>query len=727
MKKWIACFLALCLGTTLLNGCTAAPAQAEQPASQTEFSSEPVRRGTVLESGALRVSMGETPNEITVTDLKNGGQYASFAGAEETETVKGVMRLNLQSLVTGSYYDLELKKETDFYTANPEVSAQCALSQDGQILRTVFTVKDGLSFAVELALREDALVIRIPRESICETDRLVFKRFRIAPNLLSAQAGQEGYFLLPDGCGALMNFGNGKKGTYDEPVYGVNRAFIYEAYAVSTETVHLPVYGMQRGGDTVLALVTSGAAAARIFAATNGNETVRNRAYAAFLLREEDTQYITTDAFQTVVEETLHLQSDLEVTYFFCEENGGYSAMAQRLQAYLLARGMQPSPAAQTAFLSIYGAVREKQKFLGIPLYEKAEQITSAQTAAEIIDCISDTGAAPLVRLAAWDENTVMGYAAGKLSPAGSKTELKKLLAQCAAQEVPVYLSVPLAQAQRSGKGVRLKRDAIRNLAGELSCQYEYYRASNSADEGRPIRYLLDCAVLPERAKTLLDSAGDWQLAGIAVEDIAGLSYANYHKACAASQDETAARFTETLELLHSGGGVLAETGYFYALPYVDFVFGAPDHSSGFEITDAEVPFYQMVLSGVKGYAGTPVNQAENRTLALLCALETGASLHYALAGETADLQGTELEQLYGGDWNLEKEQICKELRDYGAVLECVAGSAILRHEILADGLRRTHYANGITVTVNYGSESAVVDGNVIPAEGYLIERGDFR
>lgn len=725
MKKQIAYFLALCLCVTALCSCAAEPEQRRQPSAQTGFSSAPVRQGIVLESDALQVRMGETPNELTVTDLKNGGQYTTFASAEETEAVKGVMRLNLQSLVTGSYYDLELKKETDFHTANPAIPADCALSQDGTILRTVFQVKEGLSFAVELTLREGALVIRIPVDSIRETERLVFKRLCIAPNLVSAQAGQEGYFLLPDGCGALMSFGNGKKGTYDEPVYGLNRAFIYEAYAVSAETIHLPVYGMQRGRDTALALITSGAACARIFAATNGNETARNRAYATFLLREEDTQYITTDAFQTVVEETLHLQNDLEVTYFFCEKNGGYSAMAQCLQRYLLAQGMQPEPAAQTVLLSIYGAVREKQKILGIPLYQKAEQITSAQTAAEIIDCVEAAGTIPLIRLAAWDKNTVMGYAAGTFSPVGSKAELENLLARCAQREIPIYLSLPLAQAQRSGKGVRLKRDAIRNLAGELSCQYEYYRASNAADESRPIRYLLDGTVLAQRTKELLASTELWQFTGMAAEDIAGLSYANYHKSRTASQDRTVASFTETMKTLQASGGLIVQSGYFYALPYTDYVFYAPDHSSGFEVADAEIPFYQMVLSGVKGYAGTPVNQSENRTAAILRALESGASLHYALRGETADLQETELEQLYGGDWNLEKDQISRELETYRAALESVTGSAILQHEILADGLRRTHYANGVTVTVNYGKMPVTVDGKEIPAEGYWIEGGD--
>ena len=116
------------------------------------------------------------------------------------------------------------------------------------------------------------------------------------PNLFVADSRDNGYFLLPDGCGGLLRFNNGRKGIYNEPVYGINRAFVYPAYAGRREKIYLPVYGMERNGDTALAVISQGAGCAEIFASTAGNRSKFNQAYADFVVRASDKQYITPDS-----------------------------------------------------------------------------------------------------------------------------------------------------------------------------------------------------------------------------------------------------------------------------------------------------------------------------------------------------------------------------------------------------------------------------------------------
>ena len=182
--------------------------------------------------------------------------------------------------------------------------------------------------------------------------------------------------------------------------------------------------------------------------------------------------------------------------------------------------------------------------------------------------------------------------------------------------------------------------------------------------------------------------------------------------------------FSQSLENLSSQYNLMLQGGYWYSLPYGNFVYNAPDSDSRFVCTDRQVPFYQMVLSGVCAYALTPVNQQENRTAAFLQALETGAWIHYELAEETAYLQGTELEFLYGGQWSATAEMIRRELEQYEKDLSCVTGSAIIRHETLSENVKRTCYANGWVVTINYGTEPVVMDGVTIQAQSYHMERG---
>ena len=731
MKKYVIFLWILSLMCSFFAGCSPTPkGQPDAPLKQREpMTALPVQADTdVLQTERLRLHIGENPNEITVWDEQTGTAYSTSIDAQEAETVKGVMRLKLQSLVTGSYYDMELKKETDFYSANQEITAKRQLLQGEKeaVLEISFALKNGISFKVEVQLQGERLQIRIPRESLVETERFVFKKLQLAPNLLSATAQQEGYFLLPDGCGSLMYFSNGKKGVYDEAVYGVNRAFVYEAYAVAEQSIHLPVMGMSRDGSTVLGVISQGAACSRIFAATNGNETTRNRLYPTFLLRQEDTQYITEDAFQTVIQETSNLISDLEVTYLFGETDGGYSHMAQMLRNYLTEQGMSGEKPEGCVLVSIYGAVEEKQKLLGVPLYDKAGQITSYDAAEKIVETISGwTQTAPVIRLAAWNTDTVTGYGADALNPVGGKNSFAGLLNVCQNLGLTVYVSESFAAVRHSGNSVNLKQDAIRNLANELSVQYSYYRASNGANQDSAVWYYLNGRKVQELAEKYGKSLGQYSISGIAVEDISNLNYASYRKDGQWSQDATAQAFAQTLDTLNASYSLMLQGGYGYSLPYGNFVYDAPNSDSRFTCTDMQVPFYQIVLSGVCAYALTPVNQQENRTAAYLQALETGAWIHYELAEETAYLQSTALEKLYGAKWSLVSELIHQELMQYEQALSSVVGSTIISHTSLSETVKQTCYENGCTVTVNYGQEPVTVDGVTIQAQSYILERGN--
>ena len=730
MKKFVILLWIFCLLCSLFAGCQRTLPQQPQimPAEREEMTAVPVAAGSdVLQSQRLRLQIGENPNELTLWDEQTQQSYTTAVSAEEAETVKGVMRLKLQSLVTGSFYDLQLKKETDFYSANQEITATAQLLQgeENSILEIGFSLENGLSFKVEAEIQAESFLLRIPEDSLVETDRFVFKKLQLAPNFLSATAQQEGYFLLPDGSGTLMNFHNGKKGVYDEAVYGVNRAFVYEAYAVAEQNVHLPVVGMMRDGGTVLGVISQGAACSRIFAATNGNETSRNRAYPTFVLRQEDTQYITQDAFQTVIQQESNLVGDLEVTYLFGEDQGGYSQMAQLLQAYLLRQGMNVTMPEGCVLVSIYGAVEEKQKIFGVPLYDKAGQITSYEAAQQMIRDISSwVQTTPVVRLAGWNSSTVIGRSAGQLNIVGSEKKFSELLDACEEAGILVYMSERFATIRRSGHGIRIKQDVIRNLANEPSQQYRYYRASNSANEELSRWYYLNGAAVQEQVDAFVQQAAKYDLTSVSVEDISSLSYANYRKNGQWSQDGTILAFTQSLESLQNSYRLMLQGGYWYSLPYGNFVYHAPDSDSRFVCTDQQVPFYQMVLSGVCAYALTPVNQQENRVAAFLQALETGAWIHYEIAEETAYLQGTELEFLYGAKWSAAAELIRGELEKYEQDLSCVVGSAIVSHQTLSENVKQTCYANGWIVTVNYGKEPVVIDGVTVEPESYRMERG---
>ena len=52
-------------------------------------------------------------------------------------------------------------------------------------------------------------------------------------------------------------------------------------------------------------------------------------------------------------------------------------------------------------------------------------------------------------------------------------------------------------------------------------------------------------------------------------------------------------------------GSILADQANAYALPYADHIINVPLSSSKFDIFDAEIPFYQIVMHGVVPYSTT--------------------------------------------------------------------------------------------------------------------------
>jgi len=155
----------------------------------------------------------------------------------------------------------------------------------------------------------------------------------------------------------------------------------------------------------------------------------------------------------------------------------------------------------------------------------------------------------------------------------------------------------------------------------------------------------------------------------------------------------------------------------------VDQLLNVPLISSEFEITSDSVPFYQLVVHGSVGYAGTAMNLSVNPETNLLRSLEYGAGLYWKLmAGDNYLLSGTAYEttmySMKAAD-NLKKAgDLYKQLGDY---FKNINGVAMANHEKLAAQVYRTTYANGSWAIVNYGLEDVVVDGVSVAGRGYKL------
>ena len=150
-----------------------------------------------------------------------------------------------------------------------------------------------------------------------------------------------------------------------------------------------------------------------------------------------------------------------------------------------------------------------------------------------------------------------------------------------------------------------------------------------------------------------------------------------------------------------------------YALPYASYIGSVPLQSSGFDIFDEEIPFYQTVLHGLIPYAGTPINASADTDAAFLTCLAYGCEPSYTMIGAQAStLKDTELDPLFyahAGYWTADAAAQYKIARD---VLGSVTGQAITGF-FREGAVTVTTYADGTKIKVDFDAKTVTV-GNTL-------------
>ena len=119
---------------------------------------------------------------------------------------------------------------------------------------------------------------------------------------------------------------------------------------------------------------------------------------------------------------------------------------------------------------------------------------------------------------------------------------------------------------------------------------------------------------------------------------------------------------------------------------------------------------------------GSLLNKADDVQQAVLRCIEYGVGIQYQVTAQASSfLKSTEYDQLYRSCFDDLLPEILESYRQVSDALEGVAGSRMIGHARMAEGVYKTSYDNGIAVYVNYGTSAQTVEGRSVPAEGYAV------
>ncbi|MGI6759279.1 MAG: DUF5696 domain-containing protein [Bacilli bacterium] len=596
------------------------------------------------------------------------------------------------------------------------------------------------SIAIEYEVSNEGLKVTVPAKSIIERGSQKIGKVKILPYFTTAKRGTEGYMVIPDGSGAVMNFDNDKLayGGFGKRVYGRDTSYYDEIKPVPTEDVLLPMYGLvNKTADTgVVVTADNGATMLNLYADISGRIDSYNRiSYEAFL-REAQTVWIGLGAAAKphVKWTEDRLLNDVELNYHFLEaKDNNYNDMAKFYRRYL---GLEDNDKTTSTVLNLelIGSYDYDTNFLGIG-YTAYDSLTTYKQAMEIIEEMRGHGAEYInVLYRGWQEDGLTNPSISKLSLSkviGGKKGLKEFVEYTKNNNINFYPYLSFSEFTSFNESFGRQHYSSRTVGNDFSYRYPYNPSFGifdmNLDEIMVVSPKYYTTFMSKFIKEFNKKVG---INSVAFEFLGSSLGGDYKKRQLFYKESAMIEQIQSLQMAKENGidNINLFTPYQYALPYVSNALEVPYTSTSYEILDYSIPFYQLVVSGSFDYSGMSYNANDEKGMMyhLMRMLETGSNVQFTFSYEdSAKLIQTKYNNYYYtqySKWLSEVDFLVNSLNELK-----IHEGVLVQHEQLANDIFRVKYSNGIEFILNYTER--VLNNNLSSygvVRGNLIERIDL-
>ena len=683
-----------------------------------------------LESDSLQVWVKEKTAMLRIVDLRSGYVWG-LSTDEKPDGLNKTWYAMASSLCAIEYYDEEdsVKRAS---TESSNVKLKFDWNKDNFICKVDMT-KLGLKFDIRVVLEDDKLSCSIVEESVEEYGECKLKSLYFMPFLGSTYSDSiNGYFFVPDGCGALIRFQ--KPSAYNSAlegrVYGVDPGIDSVAtpgnllasrgndYLVPENAMTLPVYGIVHGEgqNGVFAMIQGGVEQAFITANPAGLVTDYNWIAAQFAYRTSYMKPVNkAGAGVYTAQETMNeIQPSVDFV-FFTGDDASYSSMAVYYREQLVSDGLLEENAAQKQiplWLSVLGAEIKE----GV-LYNTIDVLTSIDDGKSITQSLQNKGISNLLACYyGWEKGGVNGSKYGELrldNKLGSTAALQSWAESISQTGGKLSLYRNLGQANEDQITLRMQ------AAMNISSAYTHYTVDNKSLM-YPDSYVIQLEEIIENYNKLHSK---WAGYDFALDNVGKSPASGYEKGNGYTRLDAMSALTGMLE--QNADQVALFQPAMYQWGNVSDYLDVPMTSSQYLFETDTVPFLQILLKGYMNYYTPYINLGFYSNNAILKMVEFGAYPAYIVAGaESYELEGTPLEDMFSvnyGDW---EENISGVYHYVSEALNAVEGKVIVEHRMVAEGVARVSYSGDVCIYVNYNNTDMTVDGVTVPAGGYLVEGG---
>ena len=646
------------------------------------------------------------------------------------------------------------------------------INQMKDVTKTVHFIKDGVQLIYEvgeLALRvtleitvEDNVVkYKIPRNGIVEREteaweeedrRPLLTSLAVLPYFGAHRQGDSGYYVSPDGSGALTYFNVARVNNYNEyskRVYGIDETFdLLSNPDYAGESLSVGAYGIVDGNYMITSFIDIGESVASL---KIGNPGVRNLPFYSIYyeytyryiykqqVSKSGTNYDMVVKDMQIGDVEQHLYFDIDGAFQADTENDtfAYSYFDVAVKTRELVQEKWA-----TLWKVDKKLLQGENSALNIRFFMGAETIsggvldemkvmTDFNDVKEIVEALEKKGVTNLdLTLLGWTEGGYFWNSTTKNKvddSFGGKSGLKKLTKWAKDKNINLSLdnNLLVIYGNPDGwSGATLRNSVVRQAN---SFYLGHYATTISGSLKYDGYWMSPKYFEKELLKDTISRLESYNAEGVVLQQLGNNLYSDYNEENALLRVQAVSRYVNWLKKYkESFNQVSVYYGYDYAAALADLIMGIPMDRSSHIILDEAVPFMQIVYHGMINCFTEPLNNQDNPQYSLLKAIEYGTSISYEVtAAETNKLQYTDYLSLFKAQYSLLEEEICEAYAAAEKAIKPFIGQQIIAHgkvdqqkEIFC-----TEYSGGGKVYVNYTNTNYTLsDGSVVEAMGYLVK-----
>lgn len=595
--------------------------------------------------------------------------------------------------------------------------------------------KAAFNVAVYYTLDEDGLLVDIPMNEIEFYDDYPITNLTPLPYFGAAGLNDEGYLFVPDGSGGKINFNNQKltQAAYYNQVYGYDLGITRDA-VVDDSSVSYPLIGLAKKDASYLCAVEKGSAYAVVEADIAGRLNSYNSVKYTYTMLHGEKMDISGKSDVTVKTYEKSLPDEHIVQKYLFRGTDDYVELAGEYREYLKKTYPTLTDKADGSLpfvVEMVGGVDNKSHVLGVPV-TKDLPLTTYDDASEILDDLKANGVDKFnVRYTGWSNGGIHNSSMRKVrltKKLGSKKDLKQFVSKANDGGVNVFMDANLQFVYKNKMldGYWVNRDSSKFVSRKI-CELSYYSPIYFAADSEEYTYNV---TKPEYAMGNADvvnkyitSLGTNSMSfGDVSQELCG-DY-NYKNRC--SREAAMNLITDKYkEFKENGTNIMANSDYFYNIPYADVITGTVLSNKSFNIVDETIPFYEIALHGLVDYTAESLNLSQDAEETFLKSAELGAGLYYTVTKQpTSVLQDSKYTEYFATDYSLWKDTIAENYKRFVNDFDGSYDDLITGHSQVAENVYRTEFSDGRIVLVNYNYNPVTVNGEQIPARDYVVKGG---